>query len=97
MSWAPGTIVVCVDDRKPSDLRLMALSPVWVVRNQYYTIRDCFLDEDGWCVRLNEIVCYLNPFRGLEQCWSKERFRLAESSHSEAGSVKQKVPADAAS
>lgn len=90
--WAPGTIVVCVNDSPSADPRAGALAPEWVVRGSYYTVRDCFYHVDGYAVRLHEIRCLINPDWGVEQTWCASRFRLAESSHSEAGTVRQQEP-----
>lgn len=110
VSWAPGTIVVCVDDSP--GLQGDGKTPVKVigaqlVRGYHYTVRGYFPSvafsgipdmrkrffKPG--VLLEENVRLGAMSDGSPQTdypWAADRFRLAESTHSEAGSVRQKEP-----
>ena len=102
MNWPPGTIVVCVDDR-PLNPHLNPPNPVIgqaLLRGSYYTVRTTaeawqFTDDRAPAVWLKE-----NRRRGYysgeiidDFPWGKRRFRIAESAHSEAGSVRQSTEA----
>lgn len=87
MSWAPGTIILCVDDSGSDD----ALRHPWVVAGQYYTVRNrchcIFTGEPG--VRLEEITMDACPFSKRERGWRAARFIVAESTHSESERARQ--------
>ena len=100
MSWAPGTLVVCVDDRAPlgahGEVYKVFGPPLQV--GSYYTIREnCgpwdFVDNKGVCgVRLEENSRSLRVRSGKVYAdfpWGAVRFRLAESIHSEAASCRK--------
>lgn len=93
MSWAPGTIVVCVD----ASPFVPTGNPVPLVRDEYYTIRSTRLSRDQEAVpmvHLKEIVMPIGC-KGVEVGFAARRFRLAESTHSEAGSVRREESANA--
>jgi hypothetical protein len=91
VSWPVGTIVVCIRDDW-DDLYLRAANPTRVpTRGEYYTVRE----DIGDGIRLQECICNANPLVGREFAWDKRCFRLAESDHSEAGTVRAEQPVGA--
>lgn len=86
MNWPIGTGVVCVDASGAPPL----------VEGAYYTIRSA---HTGVCrgvlgpsVYLHEIQGPRNEY-GQEWGYRTERFRIAESTHTEAGSVREGIGA----
>lgn len=88
-----GTIVVCVDSRgDPGAIICGELQVGW-----YYVIRSTFSgfdwqDKPTMAVRVEEIRL-TNDRAGREKGIRSSAFRLAESTHSEAGSVRQEAHA----
>lgn len=80
MTWPVSTIVVCVD-ASPGPI------PVWYIHllkvGSYYTIASCYTGIFGPGVFINEI-----PGEGF----IARRFRKAESTHGEAGTVRAQEP-----
>lgn len=100
MSWALGTIVVCVDDRLAYEpLPVPPVNGQPLAAGHYYTVRACI---ESWPFREGRrLAVFLKENkrpgwmhgRLIEDFpWGADRFRLAESTHSEAGSVCQKEP-----
>jgi hypothetical protein len=94
MSWKPGTILVCVDDRAapwsaPCVERIIGMP---LVAGRYYTVRDyepmhCFRGGAQSGVRLRENARNVDHHE-QDIFWGAARFRLAESGHSEAASAR---------
>lgn len=107
MSWAPGTIVVCVDarpgtTRRGRDGKILVDKVVGapLVKGSHFTIRKvvgprAFHDGNDIGVLLNENVRFKATNDGIDIPWAASRFRLAESSHSESATAYQKAPTNA--
>jgi hypothetical protein len=76
MSWPPGTIVVCVDDK---GLDLEDIICGIIIEGNYYTIRETYANpiHNTNGVRLNEARGRMYGTR--ERGFRASRFRLAET------------------
>ncbi len=92
MSWPVGTIVVCVEGSSGTPVH----API--AEGSYYTIRDIvppsFSTLGVTGVRLAEIR-NPSPPGFTESNYRADRFRSAESAHSEAGTVRAQEPVSA--
>jgi hypothetical protein len=109
VSWPVGTIVVCVDDFHPSSFvnghcqkdRIIGLSlskgGLFTIRGDAGAVR--FLNNGVEVVApgvlLNENCRIANGRGGAlpDYPWCADRFRLAESSHSESSTARQSAEA----
>ncbi len=92
MSWAPGTVVMCVDARG-ADLPVQSKP---LTQGEYYTIRLEFRNPctGNQNVHLGEVVVSdTNPVTGMEVGFRKERFRIAESTHCESAARRKRQEA----
>lgn len=95
MSWPAGTIVVCIRATDTEDF-----SPP-LIKGAYYTVRQfihgAISTENGAvhsAVYVNETRGPMS-WNGTEIALGSTRFRIAESTHSEAGTVRQQEPVTA--
>lgn len=88
MSWPVGTIVVCVDATPPYE----GWAPCHpLTENAYYTVANSVIGfrdgAHGPGVVVRELVNPPHP-RGGSWSYTASRFRIAESTHTEAGTVR---------